>query len=305
MNLLHLQYFYEVARAGSFTEAARVLRISQPAVSKMVGLLEQQVDAKLLERSRRGVKLTQAGEHLFRSASRVFAEVREATARLQSSGGPFRGEWSVGISDNIALYLAPRLIGEFKRANPELRMTVFAGTSSQIKSELLYDRCRLGIFYTPVGRAEAFESQVLCETEFWIVISARHSWVREHKGKGLTLARLAQAGVPRIESRHRDYSGGFPAHFHSSKLGLTAQPWIEVNQHELKKRLVLEGFGFALLTQHTVEAEVSSGKLVRIAAPRPLQSPIYAAWRKGAHLDPVSEAFLGQFSRQFASRRVD
>jgi DNA-binding transcriptional LysR family regulator len=292
MNLLHLKYFYEVARSRSFTETAKTLRISQPAISKMVRLLEDDIGKPLLERGKKGVRMTEDGELLFAAASKIFTEADKVSESLRSSDREFRGEWSVGVSDNIALYLAPKVIGRFKEKHPKLKLSIFAGTSGQIKAEMLKDRCRLGIFYTAPKTNEPFDFKQIDETEFWIVIAKKNPWLKTMKPK---LADLKKAKVPRIESRHSDYSSGFPAHFHSYKLGLTDDAWIETNQHEVKKKLVLEGFGFALLTRHTVEQEVKEGKLLRVDCDQKLTAEIYAVWRRDQNLGRISEAFLHEW----------
>lgn len=288
MNLLHLKYFYEVARSGSFVEGARILRVSQPAISKMVKLLEEDLGAQLLDRTRQGVKLTEAGETLFQSASRIFTEAENAATQLKSEKRALEGEWVLGASDNIAIHLVPGVLGAFAQAHPGLRVGIFAGTSSQIKNELHYDRCQLGIFFTAVQGGEPFESRQIFETEFWVVMARKNKWI---KGSTPTLAEVRKAGVPRIESRHSDYSGGFPAHFHSRKLGVTERPWMEVNHHEVKKKLVLDGYGYSFLTKHSVEEEVRSGALMKVSTAR-MPAPVYAAWRKGRAPGRATELFL-------------
>lgn len=295
MNTLHLRYFYEVAKTKSFMEASRNLRISQPAISKMVGQLEADLGSRLMERTRRGIVLTESGELLFTSASKVFSEIALVEDSIKNPQMQFVGEWTLGISENLAIHIAPKLVGEFKDRHPDLKIGLFAGTSSQIKHELMQDRCRVGIFFTPLKKSEQFESKIISETEFWIVISAKNRWISK---KSITIQDLKEKNVPRIESRHSDYSGGFPAHFHSIKLGFNDRPWIETNQHEVKKNLVLGGYGFSLLTKHTVENEVEKGKLIRVGGVGKLEAPIYAVWRKERGLDRISEEFLRGWGRR-------
>jgi DNA-binding transcriptional LysR family regulator len=289
MNLLHLRYFYEVARTGSFTESARTMRISQPAISKMVRQLEEYLDTKLIERARTGIKLTQEGEVLYQRAGIIFAEVTQAENDIKNRHGSFRGNWSLGVSDTLATYCIPKAIKKFQDLHPELRISLFAGTSTMIKAELHYDRCDAGLFFTPLKPSEPFHAEHVFDSEFWIVLSAKNPW---SKKRNLTLADIKNLPIPRIESRHRDYSSGFPAHFHSKKLGLDTRPGIEANQHDVKKHLVLEGLGFSILTKPSVEQEVRQGKLLRISTPKPLPGPVYAIWKQGRTLDPISKAFF-------------
>jgi DNA-binding transcriptional LysR family regulator len=294
MNLLHLEQFYEVAKAGSVSTGARKLRLSQPAISKSIRLLEESLGAKLFERTKRGVHLTSAGTIAFEHASRIFSEARSLSDRIETEKTALTGEWCLGASDNLAIHLLPRVVSRVKSLHPELRIQLFSGTSSAIKEELYSDRCDAGLFFTPPAASEPLRFAQVAETEFWIVLSARSEWVKK-RGKtraGWTIADLRAAQVPQIESRHRDYASGVPAHFHSRKLGLPDSRWLEANLHEVKKRLVLEGAGFAILTRHTVEDDVKQGTLVRVATPGRLAAPIYWVTRKGRPNHPAATEFL-------------
>lgn len=291
MNLLYLKYFYEVARAGSVTEGSARLRVSQPAVSKMIRALEDDLGAQLLERRPRGVRLTAEGALAFEHAGRIFAEVRGLSENLRQSAPCLKGEWSLGASDTLAVYLLPKLLAKMKKTHPDLRVSLFAGTSSGIKEEMLRDRCDLGIFFTPPRADEPFEALPCLATEFWIV-AAPSLAPKSRKGASIPVPLRDLKKLPRIESRHADYSGGFPAHFHSAGLGLTDPPYLEVNNHEVKKRLVIAGTGYALLIRESVEEEVQRGTLVRILTPKPLQATIFQVNRKGRALGRASREFL-------------
>jgi DNA-binding transcriptional LysR family regulator len=287
MNLGYLRAFYEVARAGSVTEGARRLRVSQPAVSKSIHLLEDELGARLLERLPRGIRLTAEGGVAFERASRIFSEADLLKEDVGRSAPVLKGAWSLGASDTLAMHVFPPVLAALKNAHPGLRISVFAGTSTQIKEEMLRDRCDLGVFFTPLKRDEPFEATACFETEFWIVAAPALFTPRVLK-QGLR----ALKPLPRIESRHMDYSAGFPAHFHSHALGLTSQPFLEVNSHELKKSLALQGCGYSLLIRETVAEEVRQGRLVRMPTPEPLRAPVFSVLRRGRSLGRASREFL-------------
>jgi DNA-binding transcriptional LysR family regulator len=293
MNLLYLKYFYEVARAGSVTEGARRLRVSQPAVSKMIRALEADLGAPLLERRARGVALTAEGTLAFERASRIFAEARALSEDLRQEAPRLKGEWCVGASDTFALHVLPDPLAAMKRLHPGLRISLFAGTSTHIKEELIKDRCDLGLFFTLPGPREPLDAAPLLQTEFWIVAApSLGPKPRGRVGKPGALKFKDLKNLPRIESRHADYATGFPAHFHSSGLGLTEAPFLEVNNHEVKKRLALGGHGYALLIRESVQDEVRKGRLARIIPPKPLGATLYRVTRKGRPPGRASREFL-------------
>lgn len=289
MNLLYLRYFYEVSRSQSFTEAARLLRVSQPALSKMVRQLEDQLGTELLIRRKTGLTLTSDGHVLFSSAAKIFSEVKWVNSKLNSKSHELRGDWCLGASDSLAIHFLPHLIGAFKSKHAKVKISLFSGVSSQIKTELQFDRCQLGMFFNEPTKAEGFDYVKVADTEFWVMISRKF---KTKEQKEITISDLKSLKIPRIESRHRDYQEGFVAHFHSKKLGFTDEPWLEVNNHEVKKALCEAGVGFAILTRLTVEDAYKSGTLLRVRTPMKLSAPIYAVWKKQMPLDSISEAFL-------------
>lgn len=291
MNLLYLKYFYEVARAGSVTEGARRLRVSQPAISKMIRALEDDLGARLLERRPRGVRLTHEGAIAFERAGRIFAETKSLKEDLSQVAPALKGAWTLGASDTLALHVLPRPLAALKRAHPALHVAMFAGTSGHIKEELLKDRCDLGLFFTAPSVNEPFDATPVFETEFWIVAPPAFA------KKGRRLAMKDLKGLPRVESRHSDYSGGFPAHFHSARLGLTDAPFLEVNNHEIKKKLALQGVGYALLIRESVLDEVKLGTLIRVPTPRPLKATIYRVVHKGRGIGRASRELLSELAR--------
>jgi DNA-binding transcriptional LysR family regulator len=289
LNLLHLEQFYEVAKLGSVSKGAQKLRVSQPAISKSIRLLEESLEAKLFDRTKRGVFLTQAGKIAFDHAVRIFSESTLLRERIDTDKGILSGSWSLGASDTLAIHLLPPLLAKLKSDHPALRIQLFSGTSTDIKSELYADRCDAGLFFTPPLASEPFRAEVEFETEFWIVLARKSIWAK--KQKTWTVADLKKGEIPRVESRLQDYSGGIPAHFHSQRLGLPGLPYLEANLHEVKKQLVMEGAGYALLVRYTVEAEVNSGKLIRIPTPVKLKAPVYWVTRKGRAQSQASEEF--------------
>ncbi len=294
INLLHLEQFYEVAKAGSVSTGARKLRLSQPALSKSIRLLEDALSAKLFERTKRGVHLTASGRIAFDHAGRIFAEAGRLREEIASAEEGIAGDWCLGASDNLAIHVLPPLLAGMKRDHSRLRIQVFSGTSARIKDELYADRCDAGLFFTPPSAGEALRAEVAFETEFWVVLARKSEWYR--RKKDWSLADLRKGEIPRIESRHRDYAGGFPAHFHSKKLGLPESPFLEANLHEVKKRLVLEGAGYSILVKHSVEKEVRAGELVRIPTSARLPAPIYWVTRKGRAPGRASTEFRARLA---------
>src|SRR5215216_182035 len=126
LNFGHLLVFHAVAEAGSVSRAAERLLVSQPAVSKQLGLLERSFRTKLVDRLPRGVRLTAAGELLAGYARRVFALAEEAERAMGELGGVRRGRLVVAATPTIGVYWLPAILVKYRRAYPgvEVRMEV-------------------------------------------------------------------------------------------------------------------------------------------------------------------------------------
>jgi len=289
MNLLHLQYFYEVAKSGNISLAAKRLRVSQPAVSKMVKNLEESLGVKLFERNRKGIILTSAGKIAIESAIQIFSQAQNLETRLTETGGTLQGDLNLGISDNLAIHIFPEILGRFKNDHSKVSIGIFVGTSSLIKEELRFGRCEAGVFYSPVQTQENLHSEQIGRAEFLVVISKKSPWAKMAK---LNLENLKRSKVPKIGSRQVDFIGGtLPAHFHMHQLGLTEPSSIEANQHEVQKQLTLMGHGYSLQLRHAITQELKSGQLLEIKTPQPLWSPIYWVTPKGRPLSAPAREF--------------
>jgi DNA-binding transcriptional LysR family regulator len=105
-----MEAFIRTVEAGSFSAAARQLRIGQPALSKSIARLEKRLGVLLLMRSTRGLKPTEAGRHFYRHAQRTIDEAREAEIAARGAGNGFAGHLRVGASATFAsLHLVPRI----------------------------------------------------------------------------------------------------------------------------------------------------------------------------------------------------
>src|SRR5215472_8322947 len=143
MNLHLLRIFTAVAEQRSFSRAASSLFISQPAVSKAVQQLEQQLDLTLIERGAggsrgtRGVRLTEAGQALFEHARGIFALERAAEEEVRARVGLQRGRLSVGASTTIAGYWLPAYAAAFTRQFSAIQLQIRVGNTQVVKQALI------------------------------------------------------------------------------------------------------------------------------------------------------------------------
>ena len=145
MNSMQLEYFLAVARCGGFTAAARKLYVSQPALSKQLRLLEEELGVRLLVRRPRGVSLTPEGRKLLVRAGEVSRIIRDIPAELAESCGEVAGELDIACSQYLSHHFMPDLLKLLLRRYPGIRPRI-RETSSELQETVLRDgRADIGI----------------------------------------------------------------------------------------------------------------------------------------------------------------
>jgi len=149
MNLKHLESFVRVAELGSFSKAARVLDIAQPALSRQVRSLETDLRETLLLRNGRGVTLTDAGRRLFEHGVQILQRVSQAREDLGAQRDAAVGHVTIGLPPSIGRRLTLPLIESFRENLPRARLTIVEGLSANIAEWIGSGRADLGLLYNP------------------------------------------------------------------------------------------------------------------------------------------------------------
>ena len=283
MELNHLKYFYHVVRERSFTRASRSLRVQQPTISKMVRGLEEELDQKLLERRRDGVEPTAAGSALYLICEDIFGRVEEIRNLSKRRAGHCEGPLGFGATDSIASYLVPGVLGRFLRKFPDVRPSLFAGSSNLICSEIHDGKIEFGLFFT-VPDTSGFSVTELAEIPFDLVIATKEAQRKE----------VRQA---LILSRDIDYpkSRPFPVLEMLQRNQVVGETFISCNNLDSQKELVKQGLGVSLLPDFMVREGLERGSLTRLHARREFAYSLKLVTRKGKVLSQNAEGFLAMF----------
>jgi LysR family nitrogen assimilation transcriptional regulator len=149
MNLKQLEYFVQVAELGSFSRAARVLGVAQPALSRQVRLLETDLRETLLLRNGRGVALTDQGKRLFEHGVAILQQVVQAREDVGAGRDEPVGRVVVGLPPTIARQLTLPMIEAFGERLPRAQLAVVEGLSAHIAEWTTTGRVDLGVLYNP------------------------------------------------------------------------------------------------------------------------------------------------------------
>src|SRR5215813_12281744 len=285
MDFFQLETFLAVAQTKSFSAAATQVHRTQPAVSQMVRKLETDIGEPLFDRSTRDGMLTDAGRVLREYAEQLLNLRESARAALGELRELQKGKLVVGANEFTALYLL-RVLAEFQRLHPAIRIVVERSLGSQIPDDVRRHNCEFGVLTFDPGDQE-LASVVVYSDELIFVVPPGHPLARESK---VSIRQLgAESFVAHIvPSPYRDkVIQAFEKYKTPLHMG------VEFPTLQAIKRFVAAGNGVAFLPEISVEDEISRGDLVRI----PIQElnehrKLRLIHRKAGALSHAGRAFL-------------
>jgi LysR family nitrogen assimilation transcriptional regulator len=189
MDLKQLDYFVHIAELGSFTRAASVLRVAQPALSRQVRALEVELRQPLFDRNGRGVTLTEAGKRLLAHGRGILQQVERARQDLEDQRGAASGRLAIGLPPSVSRTLTGPLVEAFRARFPKATLTMVEGLSTYMLEWLVLGRIDCAVVYNAMPAAAIDLLPVLDEKLY--LVSARLGGGAAI-GKPVPLTRLAE-----------------------------------------------------------------------------------------------------------------
>ena len=285
MDLSQLEVFLSVAREGRFSRAAEKLYRTQSAVSQTIRKLEEELGEPLFDRSSREGVLTDAGRTLKEYAEKLLNlrnDAQEALAELRELQ---KGKLAIAANEFTALYLL-RVLAEFRRLHPMIKITVLRSLGSRIPDDLLRHTVEMGMLtYDP--EETRLRSIVVYLDELTFVVPPTHPLASE---KQVSIRQLGtEVFVAHIVSS--PYREKVIEVFRRHKTPLHMD--VELPTLQAITRFVAMGNGVALVPQIAVESELARGELVSIAV-RELRvhRKLRLVYRREGSLSHAARAFL-------------
>ncbi len=179
MELRHLRYFVGVAEALNFTKAATRLRVAQPALSRQVSDLEEELGVDLLKRTSHGVRLTEEGKLFLEEARGVLKRADESVMKVRALARGELGELQVGFVAPLDLHILPRALAEFQKTTPGVKVTLHDLGSDELCQELRNGRLHLAVMMRPSEESSAgIEFEEIGRYPFFVAMAPGHSLTR-------------------------------------------------------------------------------------------------------------------------------
>lgn len=153
MNLRQMQYAIELSKSLSFSQTSAKLKISQPALSKQIHLLEEELGVKLFDRSTLPLSLTSAGEHFINHAQKLLYEEDQLIKSMGDFKSGKKGTIVIGISPFRSLYLIPPLAEKIKEKYPEVKIALHEAASDILRAEAAEGKYDFAIVNLPVDES--------------------------------------------------------------------------------------------------------------------------------------------------------
>lgn len=289
MEMIEVEAFVTIAQAGSFTRAAAELRLSQPAVSRRIELLERELGTPLFERVHGGTRLTGAGEAFLPYARQVLAAVHDGVAAVRELDTGETGTIALALVGTLASTSLTGLLRAFRETHPAVRLVLRTARSDEVSMLVQQGQVALGLRYFPDPSPAVVSVHV--EDEQLVVVCAGHSRLA-----GVSEP-AALAGVPWVSFPASPGSSGEPftrvLERQLLRAGLDDAELVAIDSLTAQKRLIEAGFGLGLLPASSVTEELRLGALRLLPIPALATSvPVYAIHRQAGYLGPAARRLL-------------
>ena len=302
VNIDEIQTFLAIAELGGFTRAGRRLHRSQPAISRRLGLLEQELGAPMFERIRGRARLTEAGLAFLPHAEAALAALRdgrEAVAGLASCMG---GTISLALVGTLADTRIIDALRRFARRWKDVRLELRTASSREVTDLVRRGEAILGLRYFASERPELVSVDAGGEAML-VVAAAGHRLAGRHIREARLLAGERWIGFPPTPGE-RDSSGHVLAR-QLIRAGLDAGDITLIDSLTAQKRLAEAGFGLALVPESSVAEELRRGSLVALDVPGMRTTiPITAIHRRKGYLGPTTKALLSLLTGGMAQAKA-
>ena len=293
MDIESIRTFLSIAQLGNFTRAAAQLHRSQPAISRRIGLIEQELGAPLLERVRGGVRLTEAGQAFLPFAETALAAMKDGRDAVRATISEEAGDVSLALVGTLADTQIVDVLRKFARRSKSSSLDIRTASSQEVSDLVRRGEVMLGLRYFADASPE-IALRVVGEERMIVVCAPEHRLANRRALKG-NLLNERWIGFPAARGRE---SFGHVLARQLIVAGLDDAKITTIDSLTAQKRLVEAGFGIALVPASSVRDELRLKSLARIDAPLlRISIPVALIHRRKGYLNTAARALIALLER--------
>lgn len=283
LTLRQLKIFEAAAHHLSYSRAADILHLTQPAVSMQIKQLEESVGLPLFEQLGKKVYLTEAGSELYHYSIIILQQLSDAEMRLSELKG-LRGKLAINVA-STASYFAPQLLAEFCKRYTQASVSLNVTNREVLLQQLSRNEMDMAIMGRPPDGLN-LDATAFMENRLVIIAPVTHPLAREPR---VPLSRLQQETFL-VREQGSGTRIAMERFFAERNIQLTTGT--EMSTNEAIKHAVQAGMGLGILSLHTIQLELAANKLAVLNADTfPIMRNWYLVHRKEKRLTAVAQAF--------------
>jgi DNA-binding transcriptional LysR family regulator len=278
MDFQQLKYFQTLADVENFTRASIKLDLSQPALSRSISRLEEEIGVPLFERKSHGVEINSYGKIFLQHANQALVEINAAKQEINDLTNPLNGTISLAFIQTLGSSFVPELISAFRKEVPRLKFQLYQHTTSKILDQLASTEIDIG-FCSPQEPIENFSSIPIVRDELFLIVPNNH---RLAGRKEVYLSEVANDSFVlfKPETAMRDVIEKI-----CHKAGFHPKMSFEGFEERTVAGLVGEKFGVALIP-FIPGLDKNKISMIRIKEPQSVRV-IQMVWRTNGYMSPA------------------
>jgi LysR family transcriptional regulator, low CO2-responsive transcriptional regulator len=284
LTLKQLMTIRAVAQAGTIAMAAETLNVTAAALTSRIKHLEEDAQTLLFDRIGGRLRLTDAGQEVVNAATRINLVLNDLDNTLTAIRDKKAGRVTVGVV-STAKYFAPRLIAAFSKQNPRIEVSISVGNRSEIIESLRDYSIDLAMMGRPLLDFDV-SSEYFGQHPQVVIGAPDHPLASR---KAIDKAELSSESF--IVREPGSGTRGIFDYFLGGIVVRQPRIGIEIGSNETIKQAVMAGLGLALISAHTIEAEVAAGRLVVLdVVGLPIMREWFVVHRADHQLSPIGQA---------------
>jgi LysR family transcriptional regulator, transcriptional activator of the cysJI operon len=255
-----LVVFRTVAEQRSFRKAAEELYLTQPAVSLQIKALEEDLGAKLFDRSGAEVRLTSVGEILLEAAQQARELLAQAEQQIAAQDGEQAGRLTLGASTTIAQYVMPHILGEFCQKHPRVHPSLMSGNTEHIVNAVRDEKIALGFIEGP-PRTRDVRTEPFLRDELVLIVPGAHEWAEQGSVASSEIAAAPLLMRERGSGTRRIVELALEEHDVKRR---SLNVVMELDSTEAIKSAVEAGLGVGFVSRWAIAKDLRLGRSLRI-----------------------------------------